>query len=122
MQKQEKNLKQKVLREAINLKLHVPNLKQLSSKKLDGNFGDSCLYGQLFGHSIYGDAIVMKNKCAKPYSDDLFEYVKPVNKKFNVNNFSPIEFYICMKGVNKEKRKNLINYLKGKIELTIDDL
>lgn len=115
-----KELKELVLAEAIELKKYITKEEKdrLNFESLDGQNPIHCIYAQLFGWAFSLKSNDLKNLCAKPYSSNLDYYRFPVLLNTRLN-FTPIEFYICQEGAQNE---NLINFLKDKDDLTIDDL
>jgi len=85
----------------------------LSFEKLSGLNASHCIYGQMTGDCFSERATELLNKCAKPYSSQLFGYARTSSSTFIQNRafFSPIEVYINLIGA---KRNYLIDFLKGK--------
>jgi len=121
----DKDLKEKVLAEAIKLKVHAT---QEECARLD--FGEfyarnpfTCIYGQMTGICYSQRATELLNLCTVPYSEDIDSFKSQVTGNFIVGegrHFSPIEFYICQE---EAKNKTLIDFLKGEREsLRVDDL
>lgn len=125
-----KKLKQRVLEEATLLKQHATpeEIELLDIDELDPNQPSNCIYGQMTGDCFSPRAHELLSKCAVwPYSIELENYIKTqmglkrwmIFRNKTWEGFSPIEYYIYHR---ESKIPALVNYLKGKGELKIEDL
>ena len=119
------DLKEKVEREAIALKVHVTReeCSRLNFGGLDSNSSARYIYGQMTLDCFSERATELLNLCAAPFTGDLFEFraeYLPVNFKRYGRAFSPIEFYISQ---TQAENEILIQFLRGEREtLTAADL
>lgn len=114
-------LKEKVLEEATNIKKFVAKRvrRKLSYQKLNPHNSNYCVYGQMFWDCYTDEGMKVKSLCSSPYSKDLTLYIRTRQKEFDESVFSALEYYIARPYA---KNKNLIDFLKDKRELTVDDL